>query len=180
MFDPEFYMGVYETGDAATNVKVRASLACPVHSFAWVHASTGHMTVSCVCFFCMSSYCIIILIEYLTVPRCCNVGSIKMWQNVGYVHLCWVIYQGIYKCLQLSFSFTVNTDLCIYLQVDFNSRNTVTAERQTFYCVPIPGENPWVKEISLSKILTLQSNAHFITWSQKNPTSVEEFLNTAL
>uniref|UniRef100_A0A4W6CWV6 Mini-chromosome maintenance complex-binding protein n=1 Tax=Lates calcarifer TaxID=8187 RepID=A0A4W6CWV6_LATCA len=27
--------------------------------------------------------------------------------------------------------------------VDFNSRNTVTAERQTFYCVPIPGENPW-------------------------------------
>lgn len=35
-----------------------------------------------------------------------------------------------------------------YLQVDFNSKNTVTAERQTFYCVPIPGENPWVKEIS--------------------------------
>ncbi|XP_034465077.1 mini-chromosome maintenance complex-binding protein [Hippoglossus hippoglossus] len=30
--------------------------------------------------------------------------------------------------------------------VDFNSRNTVTAERQTFYCVPIPGENPWVKD----------------------------------
>ncbi|XP_032365836.1 mini-chromosome maintenance complex-binding protein [Etheostoma spectabile] len=30
--------------------------------------------------------------------------------------------------------------------VDFDSRNTVTAERQTFYCVPIPGENPWVKE----------------------------------
>ncbi|XP_029926043.1 mini-chromosome maintenance complex-binding protein [Myripristis murdjan] len=30
--------------------------------------------------------------------------------------------------------------------VDLNSRNTVTAERQTFYCVPIPGENPWVKE----------------------------------
>lgn len=30
--------------------------------------------------------------------------------------------------------------------VDFNSRNTVTSERQTFYCVPIPGENPWVKE----------------------------------
>ncbi|XP_029961871.1 mini-chromosome maintenance complex-binding protein [Salarias fasciatus] len=30
--------------------------------------------------------------------------------------------------------------------VDFNSSNTVTSERQTFYCVPIPGENPWVKE----------------------------------
>ncbi|KAM8859859.1 mini-chromosome maintenance complex-binding protein isoform 2-T2 [Spinachia spinachia] len=30
--------------------------------------------------------------------------------------------------------------------VDFNSRNTVTAERQTFYCVPIPGESLWVKQ----------------------------------
>ncbi|NP_001135159.1 mini-chromosome maintenance complex-binding protein [Salmo salar] len=30
--------------------------------------------------------------------------------------------------------------------VDLNSRNTVTAERQTFYCVPIPGESPWAKE----------------------------------
>uniref|UniRef100_A0A673Z2E9 Mini-chromosome maintenance complex-binding protein n=1 Tax=Salmo trutta TaxID=8032 RepID=A0A673Z2E9_SALTR len=28
--------------------------------------------------------------------------------------------------------------------VDLNSRNTVTAERQTFYCVPIPGESPWL------------------------------------
>uniref|UniRef100_A0A6Q2XSQ8 Mini-chromosome maintenance complex-binding protein n=1 Tax=Esox lucius TaxID=8010 RepID=A0A6Q2XSQ8_ESOLU len=27
--------------------------------------------------------------------------------------------------------------------VDLNSRNTVTAERQTFYCVPIPGETLW-------------------------------------
>uniref|UniRef100_A0A8D3EG04 Mini-chromosome maintenance complex-binding protein n=1 Tax=Scophthalmus maximus TaxID=52904 RepID=A0A8D3EG04_SCOMX len=27
--------------------------------------------------------------------------------------------------------------------VDLNSRNTVTAERQTFYCVPVPGENLW-------------------------------------
>lgn len=36
------------------------------------------------------------------------------------------------------------------VQVDPNSRNTVTAERQTFYCVPIPGENAWVKEISFS------------------------------
>ncbi|XP_054654478.1 mini-chromosome maintenance complex-binding protein isoform X2 [Dunckerocampus dactyliophorus] len=30
--------------------------------------------------------------------------------------------------------------------VDFNSKNIVTAERQTFYCVPVPGENSWVKE----------------------------------
>lgn len=30
--------------------------------------------------------------------------------------------------------------------IDFNSDKTVTAERQTFYCVPIPGENTWVKD----------------------------------
>lgn len=30
--------------------------------------------------------------------------------------------------------------------IDFNSDKTVTAERQTFYCVPIPGENQWVKD----------------------------------
>ncbi|XP_028844888.1 mini-chromosome maintenance complex-binding protein isoform X2 [Denticeps clupeoides] len=30
--------------------------------------------------------------------------------------------------------------------VDFNSRKAVTSERQTFYCVPIPGESAWVKE----------------------------------
>lgn len=30
--------------------------------------------------------------------------------------------------------------------IDFNSEKTVTAERQTFYCVPIPGENSWVKD----------------------------------
>ncbi|XP_055358191.1 mini-chromosome maintenance complex-binding protein [Betta splendens] len=69
MFDPEFYMGVYETVDPATKAKV---LQC-----------------------------------------------------------------GKYKDVTES-------------GVDFNSKSTVTAERQTFYCVPIPGENPWVKEIYAS------------------------------
>ncbi|XP_058242003.1 mini-chromosome maintenance complex-binding protein isoform X1 [Hemibagrus wyckioides] len=66
MFDPEFFMGVYETVDPSTNTKVL---------------------------------------------RC-----------------------GKYK------------DVTDCAQVDFNSRNTVTSERQTFYCVPIPGESHWVKE----------------------------------
>nr|XP_019947887.1 PREDICTED: mini-chromosome maintenance complex-binding protein [Paralichthys olivaceus]XP_019947896.1 PREDICTED: mini-chromosome maintenance complex-binding protein [Paralichthys olivaceus] len=65
MFDPEFYMGVYETVDPSTKAKVL---------------------------------------------RCGR-------------------YKDVTECA-----------------VDFNSRNAVTAERQTFYCVPIPGENPWVKE----------------------------------
>lgn len=65
MFDPEFYMGVYETVDPSTKAKV---LQC---------------------------------------------GK----------------YKDVTEC-----------------GVDFNSKNIVTAERQTFYCVPIPGENPWVKE----------------------------------
>ncbi|KAK0149931.1 Mini-chromosome maintenance complex-binding protein [Merluccius polli] len=37
--------------------------------------------------------------------------------------------------------------------VDLDSANMVTAERQTFYCVPIPGESPWVKEISYSRVV---------------------------
>lgn len=65
MFDPEFYMGVYETVDPSTEAKVL---------------------------------------------RC---GK----------------YKDVTEC-----------------GVDFNSNNIVTSERQTFYCVPIPGENPWVKE----------------------------------
>ncbi|KAG8435803.1 hypothetical protein GDO86_013662 [Hymenochirus boettgeri] len=31
-------------------------------------------------------------------------------------------------------------------EVDLNSQQTVTSERQTFYCVPVPGESTWVKE----------------------------------
>ncbi|XP_003963734.2 mini-chromosome maintenance complex-binding protein [Takifugu rubripes] len=65
MFDPEFYMGTYETVDLSTKAKV---------------------------------------------SRCGR-------------------YKDVTEC-----------------GVDLNSRNTVTAERQTFYCVPIPGENTWVKE----------------------------------
>ncbi|TRZ04004.1 hypothetical protein DNTS_001158 [Danionella cerebrum] len=32
--------------------------------------------------------------------------------------------------------------------VDFNSRNTVTSERQTFYCVPVPGESQRVLSLT--------------------------------
>ncbi|XP_077206047.1 mini-chromosome maintenance complex-binding protein isoform X1 [Paroedura picta] len=31
-------------------------------------------------------------------------------------------------------------------EIDFNPTKVVTAERQTFYCVPVPGESAWVKE----------------------------------
>ncbi|XP_053162132.1 mini-chromosome maintenance complex-binding protein isoform X1 [Hemicordylus capensis] len=31
-------------------------------------------------------------------------------------------------------------------EIDLNPKQTVTAERQTFYCVPVPGESAWVKE----------------------------------
>uniref|UniRef100_A0A8D0L2R4 Mini-chromosome maintenance complex-binding protein n=1 Tax=Sphenodon punctatus TaxID=8508 RepID=A0A8D0L2R4_SPHPU len=33
-------------------------------------------------------------------------------------------------------------------EIDLNSSQMVTSERQTFYCVPVPGESAWVKEIS--------------------------------
>ncbi|XP_032631492.1 mini-chromosome maintenance complex-binding protein [Chelonoidis abingdonii] len=34
--------------------------------------------------------------------------------------------------------------------MDLNSSQMVTSERQTFYCVPVPGESAWVKEAYLS------------------------------
>ncbi|XP_048360972.1 mini-chromosome maintenance complex-binding protein isoform X1 [Sphaerodactylus townsendi] len=34
----------------------------------------------------------------------------------------------------------------LHQEIDLNSTKTVTAERQTFYCVPVPGESAWVKE----------------------------------
>uniref|UniRef100_A0A3Q3A3F5 Mini-chromosome maintenance complex-binding protein n=1 Tax=Kryptolebias marmoratus TaxID=37003 RepID=A0A3Q3A3F5_KRYMA len=68
MFDPEFYMGVYETVDPSTGAKVRFKFPCG-QSFS---------------------------------------GSFG---------------------------------------VDFSSKHTVTVERQTFYCVPIPGENPQARVV---------------------------------
>ncbi|XP_068955201.1 mini-chromosome maintenance complex-binding protein isoform X3 [Petaurus breviceps papuanus] len=35
-------------------------------------------------------------------------------------------------------------------EVDLNSTQTTTLERQTFYCVPVPGESVWVKEAYIS------------------------------
>ncbi|CAG5133455.1 unnamed protein product, partial [Candidula unifasciata] len=43
------------------------------------------------------------------------------------------------------------SDLSPNETIDFNSRESVTVERQGFYCVPIPGESEWVKQISLFK-----------------------------
>ncbi|NWS72835.1 MCMBP protein, partial [Crotophaga sulcirostris] len=71
MFDPEFYMGVYETVDSNTNARV-------------LHFG-----------------------KYRDVAEC---GPQQ--------------------------------------EIDLNSSQSVTLERQTFYCVPVPGESAWVKEIS--------------------------------
>ncbi|XP_017664726.1 PREDICTED: mini-chromosome maintenance complex-binding protein isoform X1 [Lepidothrix coronata] len=35
-------------------------------------------------------------------------------------------------------------------EIDLNSSQTVTSERQTLYCVPVPGESAWVKEAYIS------------------------------
>uniref|UniRef100_A0A671PJ13 Mini-chromosome maintenance complex-binding protein n=1 Tax=Sinocyclocheilus anshuiensis TaxID=1608454 RepID=A0A671PJ13_9TELE len=80
MFDPEFFMGVYETNDLTSNSKVRTS-----------------------------------------------------------------------KYKQLDF---------LYQQVDFNSRNTVTSERQTFYCVPIPGESQWNSYAGTSQARVVPSTSY--------------------
>uniref|UniRef100_UPI0037E796D3 mini-chromosome maintenance complex-binding protein n=1 Tax=Semicossyphus pulcher TaxID=241346 RepID=UPI0037E796D3 len=63
--------------------------------------------------------------------------------------------------------------------VDFNSRNTVTAERQTFYCVPIPGENPWVKEsyAGFSQVTVVPSTSYAPT-RQKRSYEEDDNINT--
>ncbi|KAM3913776.1 mini-chromosome maintenance complex-binding protein [Leptodactylus fuscus] len=70
MFDPEFYMGVYETVDEGTGV------------------------------------------------RALHLGK----------------YRDVAECMP-------------HQEIDFRSGRTL--ERQTFYCVPVPGESAWVKEISI-------------------------------
>ena len=32
-------------------------------------------------------------------------------------------------------------------EIDFDSHRNVTLDRQTLYCVPIPGENEWVRKV---------------------------------
>ncbi|ERE78876.1 mini-chromosome maintenance complex-binding protein [Cricetulus griseus] len=44
-------------------------------------------------------------------------------------------------------------------ELDLSSPRSTTAERQTFYCVPVPGESSWVKEISFSEPYYLLSDA---------------------
>ncbi|OCT71317.1 hypothetical protein XELAEV_18034296mg [Xenopus laevis] len=63
-------------------------------------------------------------------------------------------YMGVYETVDTNTSarvlhFGKYRDLAESLpqqEVDLDSRRNVTCERQTFYCVPVPGESPWVKD----------------------------------
>ncbi|GAA6111138.1 mini-chromosome maintenance complex-binding protein isoform X2 [Tachysurus ichikawai] len=88
MFDPEFFMGVYETVDPSTNAKVL---------------------------------------------RC---GKYKDVTDCG---------------------------------VDFNSRKTVTSERQTFYCVPIPGESHWYLSLTFMNSYAGASQARVVPSTSYTP-----------
>ncbi|CAJ1066586.1 mini-chromosome maintenance complex-binding protein [Xyrichtys novacula] len=50
--------------------------------------------------------------------------------------------------------------------VDFNSRNIVTAERQTFYCVPIPGESPWKRSYEEDEDMNTLKQKELLTGPQ--------------
>lgn len=65
--------------------------------------------------------------------------------------------------------------------VDFDSRNIVTAERQTFYCVPIPGESPWVKDCyaSLSQVKVAPSTSYTPTRQKRSYEEEDEDMNTS-
>ncbi|CAI9620864.1 unnamed protein product, partial [Staurois parvus] len=47
-------------------------------------------------------------------------------------------------------------------EVDINSSRTVAAERQTFYCVPVPGESSWVKEISFASASPVSPSTSYV------------------
>ncbi|XP_075703860.1 mini-chromosome maintenance complex-binding protein isoform X2 [Rhinoderma darwinii] len=83
MFDPEFYMGVYETVDLGTD------------------------------------------------SRAVHLGK----------------YRDVADCMP-------------HQEIDFRSGRTVTLERQTFYCVPVPGESSWVKESSSSQAKACASTSY--------------------
>ena len=46
-------------------------------------------------------------------------------------------------------------------EIDFDHHGNITADRQTLYCVPIPGETPWVKAVS-SLVLCKSSELRII------------------
>lgn len=59
--------------------------------------------------------------------------------------------------------------------VDFDSRSTVTAERQTFYCVPVPGENSWVKEsYAAASQARVQPSTSYVPTRQKRSYEEDE------
>ncbi|XP_066457454.1 mini-chromosome maintenance complex-binding protein isoform X2 [Eleutherodactylus coqui] len=96
MFDPEYYMGVYETVDRGTN--------------------------------------------------------------------CRALHLGKYRDV---------ADCKPHQEVDLQSARIVTLERQTFYCVPVPGESAWVKEMySSSRPATVCPSTSYIPTRQKR--SLEE------
>ena len=50
----------------------------------------------------------------------------------------------------VTMSCDVYVSLCLQVdcEIDVDHPENVTADRQTLYCVPIPGETPWVKAVS--------------------------------
>ncbi|CAL1578388.1 unnamed protein product [Knipowitschia caucasica] len=54
--------------------------------------------------------------------------------------------------------------------IDFNSDNMVTLERQPFYCVPVPGENAWVKDCytGSSQVRVLPSTSYAPTRQKRS------------
>ncbi|XP_069823845.1 mini-chromosome maintenance complex-binding protein [Dendropsophus ebraccatus] len=64
-------------------------------------------------------------------------------------------YMGVYESVDLGTGaralnlgkYRDVADCAPHQEVDLHSQGTVTLERQTFYCVPIPGESGWVKEM---------------------------------
>jgi len=73
--------------------------------------------------------------------------------------------EGFVECTELpeQLSLSSTDRLENAMQAHLSKRNQINLEqRMTFYCVPIPGETNWVKNVSLSRVLSFWTHfKHF-------------------
>ncbi|XP_071985601.1 mini-chromosome maintenance complex-binding protein [Engystomops pustulosus] len=92
-------------------------------------------------------------------------------------------YMGVYETVELSTGtralhlgkYRDVADCTPQQEVDLHSSQTVTLERQTFYCVPVPGESLWVKEMySNSRHTRTSASTSYTPNRQKRSLEEEE------
>uniref|UniRef100_A0A8C5RAN8 Mini-chromosome maintenance complex-binding protein n=1 Tax=Leptobrachium leishanense TaxID=445787 RepID=A0A8C5RAN8_9ANUR len=186
MFDPEFYMGVFETVDPRTNTRV-SDVTPRIHQ-RQARGRTRHFTspeVSVRLYRDDHNVGDPAGHRALYIQRAFHTQDPQCTQQAFHTQdpqcaqrafhtqdpLCAQRFVFYIFCICFPFYFqTLHfgkyrdvADCAQPQEVDVDSNRSITAERQTFYCVPIPGESLWVKETYSS-----QNQAH----TNSTPTSI--------